>query len=241
MQNNMKNYYPKISVAIVTYNCISTISETLDSVLNQRYDNLEIIIVDGGSDDGTVDLIKNSDSKILLISEPDEGIYDAMNKALNIASGDYIIFLGSDDHFVSYTVLSEVVSNISDTSSIYYGNVLRPQKLDIYCQKYNRYKLAIKNISHQAIFYPKIVYKNNTYDTKYQLYADYVYNVKLWKKVTFKYIPIVVSYYNENGISSKKEDVLFNKNKKKILSRHLGLLPYILSYIYHSLRCIIMS
>ena len=229
----------KFSVAMVTYNSVTKIKESLDSVLTQTYQDLEIVVIDGGSTDGTLNIIKNNEDKIKWISESDKGIYDAMNKALHIASGDFIIFLGSDDHFISQDILNTIANNIKDLNSVYYGNVLRPLSLDIYCGKYNSFKLAVKNICHQAIFYPKIVYKNYEYDISYKLNADYAYNLKLWNKYKYVYIPIVVSYYNQFGVSSGSIDKKFENDRYLLTIRSLGFVQYLFSVIYHFLRNLI--
>ena len=95
----MKKQYPLISVITVSYNAVSTIEDTILSVINQTYPNIEYIIIDGGSADGTVDIIEKYVDRISYwVSEPDKGIYDAMNKGLKVANGDWAIFMGSDDY-----------------------------------------------------------------------------------------------------------------------------------------------
>ena len=239
MQNIANCFCPQISVAIVTYNCISTLSEAIDSVLDQDYDNVELVIVDGASDDGTVELIRSKKGPIKWISEKDKGIYDAMNKALNMASGDFLIFLGSDDHFITNNTLSKVVSYITDTTYIYYGNVLRSQTIDVYCKKFNKFKLASKNICHQSIFYPRTIYKKYQYKIDYRLNADYYYNLNLWGDCHFVYVPVVVSYYSQNGESSNAIDKTFEKDKGRIVFSNLGILPYLYSKVFHFIRNLI--
>lgn len=194
----------KISVITVSYNAASTIEETILSVVNQRYDNTEYIIIDGKSTDETCDIISKYKDKIAyFISEPDKGIYDAMNKGLQKATGDFVIFLGADDHLMSYDVLSIVASKIQDDNSVYYGDVLRSHRNDLYCGKYYRYKIAVKNLCHQAVFYPRTVYTQYAYELQYKIFADYAYNLKLYDKVAFRYIPVTVSFFNNQGCSSR--------------------------------------
>lgn len=96
----------KISIITVSYNAAKTIEQTIQSVVNQTYDNIEYIIIDGGSTDGTVDIIKKYEDKIAYwVSEPDKGIYDAMNKGILKASGEYIYFLGADDWLYNESVM----------------------------------------------------------------------------------------------------------------------------------------
>ena len=138
----------KISVITVSYNAAQTIEETLFSVCNQSYLNVEYIIIDGGSTDGTCEIIEKYRNKIgYFISEPDNGIYDAMNKGLKIATGDYVIFLGADDHFISLSVLEEVVEEMEKTNKtniVFYGDVFRPKRNDLYCGRFIKHYSTLK-------------------------------------------------------------------------------------------------
>ena len=117
MQNIANCFCPQISVAIVTYNCISTLSEAIDSVLDQDYDNVELVIVDGASDDGTVELIRSKKGPIKWISEKDKGIYDAWNKGIKNAKGEWIMFVGADDELLP-NALGNYLSVINETPEI---------------------------------------------------------------------------------------------------------------------------
>ena len=100
---------PKISVITVCFNAVETIEETILSVINQTYSNIEYIIIDGASTDGTVDIVNKYRDKIAcFVSEPDKGIYDAMNKAVKVAKGDWLFFINSDDVFINNECLQNV-------------------------------------------------------------------------------------------------------------------------------------
>ena len=232
----------KFSIVTVSYNASKTIKETLISVCNQSYQNVEYIIIDGGSTDGTCEIVEAYRDKIAyFVSEPDGGIYDAMNKALKVATGDYVIFMGADDHFLSFAVLEEVANKISyqnDTNAVYYGDVFRPKRNDLYCGIFNKYKLAVKNIPHQALFYPKTVYKNNLYEVKSKVYADYLYNLMLFKMHRFRYLGVTISYFDA-ALSGIQKDEYFEKLRKDIIVQNLGIISYYYSKIYHLLRSFI--
>lgn len=223
----------KISVVTVTFNAIDTLEETILSVINQKYANKEYILIDGASTDGTINLISNYSKSITYFeSKPDAGIYDAMNKALDIATGDFVIFLGADDHFISYDILDRVVEYMKNLETIYYGNVIRNSRNDIYCGKFNKYKLSMVNICHQAIFYPKKIYSTQKYEIQYRVYADYYYNLIAYKKCKFVYLPMIITYYNCAGYSSEMMDAEFDKVVNKFIYKYLGILPYIVRILF---------
>lgn len=214
----------KISVVTVVFNGEKTLEKTIQSVVNQTYSNIEYIIIDGASTDDTISIIKKYESKIALwLSKPDHGIYDAMNKGLQIATGDFLIFMGADDLFINNDVISNFVSKIknSDSNRVYYGNVIKVSTKERYDGYFTKEKFAIKNICHQSIFYSKNIYKTNQYDLKYKLWADYVYNFKLFNQMEF--IDIDVAYFNDEGASSRKGDLEFRKDVYYLVFKYLGI------------------
>lgn len=219
----------KISIITVCYNAQETIQYTIDSVLSQQYSNFEYIIIDGQSTDMTCSILSSiNNPKFKYISEPDEGIYDAMNKALGIASGDFLIFLGADDLFYSDKVLLDVVPFLKKQDVVYYGDVLLKKGKKLYDGKFTRWKFGYKNVCHQSIFYPKSVYKSHLYDKDYRLVADWVYNLQLLKEgIKFVYINIIVAIYNnEDGASSSNSDIKFLNDRKKMIISSVGYFPY---------------
>lgn len=231
---------PKITVAIATYNSASCVRECLETVKSQTFNNKELVVIDGNSSDDTMSIVNEyADIPHVFISEKDNGIYDAMNKALKYATGDFLIFLGSDDKFYDSSVLEKVAAYMTSDDCIYYGNVFRTGRKDMYCGRYNDYKLAVKNICHQAIFYPKSIYKQHNYNTRYRLFADYAYNLSLWKNSQWTYIPLTITIYESNGASATSRDENFENERQEIIISHLGIWPYIYSEIYHFLRNLI--
>jgi glycosyltransferase involved in cell wall biosynthesis len=210
-----------ITIAIVVYNGSDTISETIKSILNQTYKKIELIVIDGGSTDRTKDiLLKYNKDLIRWISEPDNGIYDAMNKALKFAHGDWILFLGCDDILYSSCTIDNVVKKFKNRDYIYYGRVVRNSDYRSYEGRCSKTYLQFRNICHQAIFYPKCVYKNELYNTKYKILADYEYNIRVFNKFRFIFINEIISVYNIEGISSRLKDVEFENDKEEIIYKN---------------------
>ncbi|MEO6148921.1 MAG: glycosyltransferase family 2 protein [Mucilaginibacter sp.] len=224
-----KNNTPLISVIIVVYNAAQHIELSILSVLNQDYKAVELCIIDGGSADGTVDIIKKYSNNISYwVSEPDKGIYDAMNKGINAVKGNYIYFLGSGD--ILLNVLHKIAHKLVDDRCIYYGNVYRDDLNRVYNGKYTAYKLAVTNICHQAIFYPLSVSKKYLYNIEYKSMADHDLNMRCFgdKDLRFEYIPLLISIYKGDGYSEENRlDDPFLHDKLKIIRANFSLLVYI--------------
>lgn len=229
---------PKISVITVCLNSAKTIEETILSVINQNYKNIEYIIIDGVSSDGTLDIIhKHKDRITKCISEKDSGIYDAMNKGLKYATGDYVIFIGADDVLYTNETLKKVALSINNYNDIIYGNVIFKNTSEIHWGKFNRLKWATSNICHQAIFYPRIVYSKYKYDPSFIVSADYLYNINLIKNgFEFSYINEIISYYDTTGISSSTSDQKFSKIYANVIIETFGVVPYILGIILRNIK-----
>ncbi len=193
---------PKVSVLTVVRNGEATLGRAIESVVCQLDAQSEYIIVDGASTDGTLDIIRShADRLACWISEPDRGIYDAMNKALSLARGDWVIFLGADD--VLKPVLGAVMRELDDPQAAYYGDVEIEATGRIAGGRFNRYRLMQENICHQAIFYPRCVYTATHYETNVGMLADHKYNMELWASGTrFVHLRHVVSRFNDAGVSS---------------------------------------
>jgi glycosyltransferase involved in cell wall biosynthesis len=231
-----ENTKPLVSIITVIYNAVNTIEETLLSVLNQNFVNFEYIIIDGKSTDGTLDIIKLYQDKIAYcISESDEGIYDAMNKGVKAAKGDFVYFLGGDDLLFNDQVLSDLSELLVNKKKVYYGNVLFKKRNVIYDGKFNSLKIVTRNISHQSIFYPKEVFENYRFETIYNIFADYELNLKLFgnSSYTFQYVPLTIALFNDEGASgSNVLDTAFEKDRFIIIKNNF---PYWI-YLYRILR-----
>lgn len=200
---------PKISLITVVYNDIKNIETTMLSVLNQSYKPIEYIVIDGGSTDGTVELIKKYENQIdFWMSEPDKGIYDAMNKGIKLASGKWIAFINSGDTYMNNGVIYELFVNNNFTNDL----------AVIYCDIIFKYKrVNLKGhplpldlfpfcfpIFHPSSFVKLDIMKTYLFDISYKIAADYNFFYTLYlKKYKFNYIPICTTIFEaENGISS---------------------------------------
>lgn len=211
----------KISVGVVVYNGIEHIRSVLDSIVGQSYRNIELIVVDGDSKDGTQNVLNEYAQHIsVLVSEPDKGIYDAMNKICALATGDWLIFLGCDDELLD--ALGNIAEQMSDPACVYYGDVVLRSGGKIYGGKFSKHRLARMNFCHQAVFYPRSVYKKYFYSLEYRWLADYAYNINLvGVGISFGYVAEVVAVYNDKGGSSLG-DAEFEKNKLALIRSSLG-------------------
>ena len=217
---------PKITIITVCLNAEKCIENAIKSILNQTYKNIQHVIVDGLSIDSTIEIVQQYQSKYdqLLLSERDNGIYDAMNKGIKLASGDWIYFLGSDDIFINDSVISNIFDNNFDvTSQLIYGNVIFNHSGLRYDGKFDSVKISEKNICHQSIFYHKDLFKLfGLFDLKYRICSDHVFNLKCFgSKLNIKYLDIDIAIFNELGISGTVIDEQFVKDFDQLLVDNL--------------------
>ncbi len=200
----------QLSVIIPTYNSEKTIAETLKSIVEQNAKGIECLIIDGVSADKTIDIVKtyvDKHSFIKYISEPDNGIYDAMNKGIALAKGSYLYFMGSDDVFYSKDILHNLFSlDCFNTTDLIYGDVLfKYNKMKVGEEKtYLKLIKNLENICHQSIFYSRHIFeKLGQYDLNYPIYADFNMNIRCFRDATItkKYIDTVICIFNEKGAS----------------------------------------
>ena len=218
---DLKNDYPKISIIIVTLNVADVIQNCLNSIYQQQYPAIEIVIMDGGSTDGTVAILAANDDKIACWnSEKDGGIYEAMNKALDHITGDWVYFLGADDTL--FDEFSELAFQVRDKSIIYYGNVLMDGNK--FRGKVSAYQHSKSAICHQAIIYPKQVFDKYRFNTKYRISADHELNMRAWKDkdFTFQYTDLTIANFNHTGVSSLNLDQDLEKDKAKLILKNHG-------------------
>ena len=206
---------PKISVITVSFNSVITIRDTIESIISQDYNNIEYIIIDAGSKDGTLEIINEYKDYISFFSsEDDKGIYDGMNKGISIATGDVVGILNSDDFYPNSFIISNVVSTfINEGCDAVYGDLVYVKFFDIdkivrYWQSGNYSADKIRNgwmLPHPTFFVKRFLYeKYGYYDTDLKTAADYKMILKLLYKYNIKvfYIPMILVNMRMGGVSN---------------------------------------
>lgn len=212
---------PLLSVVTVVFDGEATLQACIDSVAGQPHDNVEFVVVDGVSRDGTLDILRGASDRIdYWVSEPDRGIFDAMNKAASLVTGDWVLFLGCDDTVQGFT--PDLVRRLTDPYCIYYGDVFIPSRGTTFDGRYNRLKLCHTNICHQAILYPAIVLEKYRYNVRYKDLADHEFNMRCWADpvLRFEYVPVVVAEYNDQGNSGVSYDHAFQAERMDLVRRY---------------------
>ncbi len=233
----MTAFNPALSVITVVYNNVRDIERTMLSVLNQTYQNIEYIIVDGKSNDGTLQVIEKYKTRIAkLISEKDEGIYDAMNKGLTLATGDYVIFMNSGDGFYAQDTVEKVFASSPD-ADIYYGETemindegesLGQRRHKAPAQfNWRSFKYGM-SVSHQAIYIRRSL--TEPYDPQYQLSADIDWIIRAAKKAK-KIVNVnqYVARYLVGGMSKTKHSQSLQE-RFNIMKQYYGLIPTVLNH-----------
>ncbi len=225
-----KTKNPVLTIIIATYNAANYIKECLQSIAQNITIDYELIIVDGSSSDNTIEIINLFKGiQPIVISEPDKGIYDAMNKGTRLAHGKWILFLGADDRILPS--ITTIFSHLNNSNTIYYGNCRNAEKK--FGGEFSAYRLAKMNLCHQAIFYPVKVFRKYTFNLQYPVFADYLLNIQCWGDPSFtkEYLNIDIAHYNLDGFSSIAKDHSFKLEKPKWIKKHLGFTIYLRYYI----------
>jgi glycosyltransferase involved in cell wall biosynthesis len=239
----------KITIITVTYNSEKTIKTALNSVKDQTYKKIEHIIIDGNSADKTVSIFKQYSYLNKIISEPDAGIYDAMNKGINIATGDIICFLNSDDFYVKDNVLSRVIDVFEDNPSLEacYADLIYVDQIDI--SKKKRYWKSSKFIPglfakgwcppHPTFFALRSVYARfGIFNLDYRLASDNEIMMRFLEvhKINVQYIPEVWIKMRLGGITNKNLKNLFLQNVEIFRAlRKNGLSSNPISFFFHKI------
>lgn len=208
----------KISIITVTYNSAKTLSDTMNSVLHQTYEDIEYIVVDGGSTDGTQEIIRKYEkifgSRMKWMSEKDEGLYDAMNKGISMAMGDVVGTLNSDDFFTSDNVIAQVASALADKRlGAVYGDIhfVRPDNLQHCVRYYSSKRFHPRWLrfgfmpAHPSLYVRKAVYdKIGPYKLDYKIGADFEMVVRMFHThhIKAQYLPMDFVTMRTGGVST---------------------------------------
>lgn len=201
----------KYSIITINYNHIEGLKRTIDSVISQTNSNYEYIIIDGGSTDGSVNIIKEyKEHLVYWISEKDNGVYHAMNKGVAQAQGDYCIFMNSGDRFYSPDVLSSLYEYQEDIicGKVLKGDLSRPS--GHHKQIISLVDLMRASLPHQAMFIKRELLLKHPYDEKYKILSDWKFSIEtiIFDNCSFRNIDIIVANYDTTGISTNSNGLL---------------------------------
>ena len=197
----------KLSIITINLNNREGLTYTINSVICQTFRDMEWIVIDGGSTDGSKELIeKHSNHFAYWVSEPDKGIYNAMNKGIKIAKGDYILFLNSGDCLSNPNILTTVFSE-KIVADIEYGDIVCKRDGDsysiIYPDRLRMSQLIESSIAHQASFIKASLFKNELYDESLKLVSDYKFFLRrALEGCSYHHINLVITIFDLNGISN---------------------------------------
>lgn len=226
----------KLSIITINLNNVSGLRKTIESVVNQTFTDFECIIIDGGSSDGSVEIIKEFNDRISYwVSEPDKGIYNAMNKGIEKSNGEYLLFLNSGDWLYSIDTLTDVFK-LGRTEDFLYGDIVtyiseKEQVPDVYPSEITAFRLFSTTICHQSIFHKRKLFVNDKYNENYKVVSDWEF---LIKKIVFSNcsaykINQYIVYLESNLISNKwgnttkleRNDVLGKLFPPKVIDDYL--------------------
>lgn len=213
---------PQFSIIIPTFNARAKLEATLDSVRAQGFADLEILVQDGASTDGTRAFLAAQDD-VNWQSEADRGVYDAMNRAMARARGRYFYFLGTGDLLRAGALAAVAAQLPAHDQGLLYGRVWWISEDEFYGTHFTALDLARRNISHQAAFYGRELFeRSGAFDERYPVFADYALNIRLWRSASRQWLDLVVADYEGGGLSAQRRDPNFERDKVRLVWRHLG-------------------
>lgn len=244
----MNHPHPKFSIITVTYNAEKVLEDTIQSVIFQTYRNVEYIIVDGASKDHTLEIVNKYHNRInKVISEPDKGLYDAMNKGIQLATGDYLCFLNAGDKFHDSETLQKIVHTLKgqELPDVIYGETaivdeeghfLHMRRLSTPAHlNWKSFKQGML-VCHQAFFVNRELAINHLYDLQYRFSADFDWCIRIMKKAKCLHNTrlTLIDYLNE-GMTTKNHKASL-KERFCIMAKHYGLISTILHHGWFVIR-----
>lgn len=233
----------KFTIITAVFNGEEYLTETIESVINQTYRNIEYIIIDGGSTDGTINLIKKYEHHLShWQSEKDESMYEAINKGLKLATGDYVLCLNSDDQLFSSNTILEVFLYMQKNQGFfaYYGDIVKikgnqkKSKKTFQCSHNNLlYSQHCSFVPHPTLFINKIIAQNYQYNTFFRYASDYDYILNLTKFVSLKYMPINITLFREHPKSITSSGKITSERIEILRINSLFSKSYIVRQFYY--------
>jgi glycosyltransferase involved in cell wall biosynthesis len=222
---------PKISIILATLNPGPKVEATLESIFAQRRDMFELIVADGDSTDGTRESLNKYPETLTLISGQASGIYDAFNNAIDIATGEYIYFIGAGD-ILRPGILEKMQPLLGSTEpTIVYGNCYLVQQQIVDGRPFDAITFARSNICHQGMFFHHSVFTiAGKFDSRYKVFADWFFNARCFlnKEISTKYVNQIIADYEEGGMSSQIDgDIQFLKDFPLFIRENFGVRKYL--------------
>ncbi len=212
----------KLSIITINYNNCAGLEKTIESVVHQTFNDYEYIVIDGGSTDGSVELLKKySDKLTYWISEPDNGIYHAMNKGTRKATGEYCQYLNSGDSLVDNTVLERLFSNHIEADIFSTNSIWLPSKRRVFAPLFVTFRYLFEvGMNHQATFIKRTLLERYSYDESLKITGDYKFFLQAFIEAdsSYAYYNIDSVYYDEGGISSTQLSLHYQE-REHILSQ----------------------
>ena len=240
--------HPKFSIVTVTYQAGKVLEDTIQSVIFQTYRNVEYIIVDGGSTDNTLDIVKKYQDRIsIVVSEPDKGLYDAMNKGIRLATGDYICFLNAGDELHENETLQRMVVTLKgkEIPDVIYGetaivdeeghflHMRRLQAPDVLHWKSFKEGMLV---CHQAFFARRELALKHPYDLQYRFSADFDWCIRIMKDAKYLHNTrlTLIDYLNE-GMTTRNHKASL-KERFRIMAKHYGWVSTVMHHGWFVIR-----
>ncbi|NND62536.1 MAG: glycosyltransferase [Flavobacteriaceae bacterium] len=220
---------PKISVVTVNYNNAEGLRQTIQSVIEQEQDEVEYIVIDGNSGDGSAAVIREFESNVdHWISERDKGVYEAMNKGIDMATGDYVLFLNSGDIFYNDNVLNEVAPILSGDLDIYYGNLVFSHSgkdmIREYPKSFDFGYFLERSLPHPGSFIKRSLFDRIfKYSENYRIVSDWEFFICaiLKEKVTHRHLDKVISTFELDGMSNDPKNKAFiEEEREQVIRKH---------------------
>lgn len=229
---------PKISIITVVRNGEQYIESAIKSIISQTYENIEYIVIDGKSSDGTVEIIKEFEDCIThWISEPDKGIYDAMNKGVRFSTGEWILFINSDDYLLNDHVIEQAVPFLNKcTNLIAYGQVqisFSAGEDKTSGDEWDKLKYRFRNVAmcfpHQGTFHSKRLFDQGLFDNSFKIAGDYDLLLRHLKNNDATFIPVLIAKMRAVGISNNAGKLLLLRETRRVQVKN-GIYKLVPSY-----------